>query len=1140
MRTKNAKRLWPVPATLAVVAVAGLLAFGLMATTGAQPAAAQDGPDCTFDISANPAGRMLLADGITVADGTTVVGNTADTAGSCFTTNETATVRIKGPSGSPGTEDKPITLHILYEDDDGNLEYYPDGTFYQVDASTMSTPTRSGGFYTERNDDDDTVSAKRYSAQAVEVPLAAVEGGKYVAQSVDVIVTGNLRIFDVDSFNSADGFGVDTECADVNDSGTLESNSPCVDDDDVPGDPENLRADDAADAIVNVTFLGAPSLTQDDIGLGTDTNIDSDNLGDKDPNGNSDTDPSSKLAAFNTMTPEVHDLVIEVLDSTIMADDFNDQLWVQALGPSDPVDEIPNAAATENLNRVFIIAEVRDADGELLAGRSNVDAAVTFDVTFHADSDLKSVARTSYSDTKEVNTSGRAYIELTGWNTDSDPNEVGPVNVIVTASYTGPSGDLDLGEVELARVGATTEMTVGTYVCVALGDDDKMKTNDGCPNATLPDNDETVEDTKPVEDMVFGQGEIIVVIAELMDMLGSETDDTPSISLSTDAKAALLPADDATGALKRYTIKDEAELGMYTDGITVSYGRGDDKLEQKLTFTISGAAENFSFDMPTMYIGLATGTSQTFTITGTDENGNVPSESAMVEVVVLGVASSYVSGIGSDNMLEIKDGSASFEIFTPVDAEEGDTALILVRVDGTEVARHAVIFGMAPTAPGMPMNVMAMATSHDMITVTWDAADDGGSDITGYVLQRKTGMMDFMTIAASSAEIWWDTLDCQMMNAEIPDDATPAPPEDDTDMTSPYCAMYAGLSAEATTVVDGVFADEYGTISGTSHSDMGLMAETTYYYRVSAINSVGKGEYSDGMAMAMTMAENMAPMAGDDVADQMVYVGAMVEVQSNFSDPDEDMLSYTATSDMMDVATATVDSAGMVTITGVAEGMATITVTASDPGELYAMQTIMVTVMTPNMAPMAGDDVADQMVYVGAMVEVQSNFSDPDEDMLSYTATSDMMDVATATVDSAGMVTITGVAEGMATITVTASDPMGESAMQTIMVTVMMMPPMELGAAMDLTATANDDGSITLMWTRGDNATHHFVSGNSAAVWEFAGGMSSHTVSIDKLVSGTEYTFYVISGRFMEADDGTWPGEWSSAGWTNAAKVTVQ
>ena len=101
--------------------------------------------------------------------------------------------------------------------------------------------------------------------------------------------------------------------------------------------------------------------------------------------------------------------------------------------------------------------------------------------------------------------------------------------------------------------------------------------------------------------------------------------------------------------------------------------------------------------------------------------------------------------------------------------------------------------------------------------------------------------------------------------------------------------------------------------------------------------------------------------------------------------------------------------------------------------------------MAENMAPMAGDDVADQMVYVGAMVEVQSNFSDPDEDMLSYMASSSDDMIATATVDDMGMVTITGVAEGMATITVTASDPMGESAMQTIMVSVMMMPPDGVG-----------------------------------------------------------------------------------------------
>ena len=52
MRKKNAKRLWPVPATLAVMAVAAFLAFGLLATTGAQPAAAQDA-DCTIMIASD-------------------------------------------------------------------------------------------------------------------------------------------------------------------------------------------------------------------------------------------------------------------------------------------------------------------------------------------------------------------------------------------------------------------------------------------------------------------------------------------------------------------------------------------------------------------------------------------------------------------------------------------------------------------------------------------------------------------------------------------------------------------------------------------------------------------------------------------------------------------------------------------------------------------------------------------------------------------------------------------------------------------------------------------------------------------------------------------------------------------------------
>ena len=50
MRTKNAKRFWPVPVTLGVMALAALLAVGLLVATDAQPAAAQDDADCEIYI----------------------------------------------------------------------------------------------------------------------------------------------------------------------------------------------------------------------------------------------------------------------------------------------------------------------------------------------------------------------------------------------------------------------------------------------------------------------------------------------------------------------------------------------------------------------------------------------------------------------------------------------------------------------------------------------------------------------------------------------------------------------------------------------------------------------------------------------------------------------------------------------------------------------------------------------------------------------------------------------------------------------------------------------------------------------------------------------------------------------------------
>ena len=254
--------------------------------------------------------------------------------------------------------------------------------------------------------------------------------------------------------------------------------------------------------------------------------------------------------------------------------------------------------------------------------------------------------------------------------------------------------------------------------------------------------------------------------------------------------------------------------------------------------------------------------------------------------------------------------------------------------------------------PSMPQMVEATATSDTAVTVSWMApADNGGAAVTGYVLQRaykdaddmKT---DFMTIAATDAATWWNTLDCSMMNDAIPDDATPAPPADDADTDSPYCAMYDGLTDDAMEEVDAAFAADYGTITDTSYMDMGLMLDTTYYYRVAAMNAAGMGGYSDGMAYAMTAVSNTPPMAVGMIDAVTVTEGMMsdaMDVSGYFSDADMDTLTYTAASSDDMVATASVDGS-MVTITGVAADTATITVTATDIADATATQDIMVTV----------------------------------------------------------------------------------------------------------------------------------------------------------------------------------------------------
>ena len=204
----------------------------------------------------------------------------------------------------------------------------------------------------------------------------------------------------------------------------------------------------------------------------------------------------------------------------------------------------------------------------------------------------------------------------------------------------------------------------------------------------------------------------------------------------------------------------------------------------------------------------------------------------------------------------------------------------------------AVAMTDAAVVPGMPMNVMAAATSDTEIKVTWAApASDGHSAITGYMVQSKYMMAD------GTMSAWMDV-------------------------------------------------DPAHTGTAMMYMDTGLTAETTYYYQVAATNDIGTGEYSDGTATATTKKPNQPPTAGAAIDAQTVTVDgdpATVDVSDAFSDADADVLTYGATSDDTMIATVAV-SGSMVTITGVAVGKATIMVTATDPAGAMAKQTFMVTV----------------------------------------------------------------------------------------------------------------------------------------------------------------------------------------------------
>lgn len=190
---------------------------------------------------------------------------------------------------------------------------------------------------------------------------------------------------------------------------------------------------------------------------------------------------------------------------------------------------------------------------------------------------------------------------------------------------------------------------------------------------------------------------------------------------------------------------------------------------------------------------------------------------------------------------------------------------------------------------------------------------------------------------------------------------------------------------------------------------------------------------------------NRGPQVSQAVPDQRLTLGdrdtADIDLDLYFSDPDGDALAYEAASGDAQVVEARVSSS-TVTLVARQAGRAEIRITARDPAGLNETQRFSVTVEAappPNRKPQITQAVPDQALTLGEYervnIDLDSHFTDPDGDALTYEAVSSNTHVAVARMSSS-TVTLVANHRGRANVRVTARDPGGLTATERFSVTV--------------------------------------------------------------------------------------------------------
>ncbi|MDE0233028.1 MAG: hypothetical protein OXN93_12175 [bacterium] len=226
---------------------------------------------------------------------------------------------------------------------------------------------------------------------------------------------------------------------------------------------------------------------------------------------------------------------------------------------------------------------------------------------------------------------------------------------------------------------------------------------------------------------------------------------------------------------------------------------------------------------------------------------------------------------------------------------------------------------------------------------------------------------------------------------------------------------------------------------------------------------------------------NRAPEAVDEIPAQRLPgpgKAVAVAVGAHFTDPDGDTLTFAASSADTAVVAADVDGDTLRLAGGATGGAGTVTVTATDPSGLSASASVAVTV---NRAPEAAGEAVplQHAVAGGGTWTVAGDFSDPDGDTLTYTASSSDTAVVRVATSFGDGIELEAMGPGEAEVTMTATDPAGLAAATSFSVFVEPDPRPILAALYEATGGPG--------WERNENWLTDVPLGNWAGVNDTSG-----------------------------------------------------